>query len=134
MITIRPATAADADAVSEFLQPFVDAQQVLPRTNDEIRGLLKHGFLADHDGALVGVVAIEIYSRKLAEIQCLAVSPHHQRNGIGTRLINECVLRARQEGVREVMAITASESLFKGCGFDYALPDQKRALFYHPRD
>lgn len=134
MITIRAATSDDLPAVADFLQPFVDAQYILPRTRAEVAVLLRNGFLAEHEGNVVGFAAVEIYSRKMSEIQCLAVSPHYQRQGIGTRLVNECVLRAKQEGVFEVMAITSSESLFKGCGFDYALPNQKRALFYQTRD
>jgi amino-acid N-acetyltransferase len=83
---------------------------------------------------MVGFAAIEIYSRKMAEIQSLAVSPALQGQGVGTKLVQRCVDRAQAEGILELMAITASEKLFRGVGFDYSLPNQKRALFMQTRD
>jgi amino-acid N-acetyltransferase len=46
------------------------------------------------------------------------------------------VERAREKGIMEVMAISASEGFLRQLGFDYSLPEQKRALFYqlHSRD
>lgn len=129
LITTEAATPADLDRVIQFLQPFVDAQFILPRSSVQLELLLRHAFIAESGGEIVGFAAIEIYSKKLAEIQCLAVSTSHRRQGVGKRLVKLCVERATEERVREVMAITATEALFEHCGFDYALPGQKRALF-----
>lgn len=128
-INSRAAKAADLAKVIQFLQPFVDAQFILPRSSVQLELLLRHAFIAESAGEIVGFAAIEIYSKKLAEIQCLAVSASHRRQGVGKRLVASCVERAKEERVREVMAITATEALFEHCGFDYALPGQKRALF-----
>jgi len=35
--------------------------------------------------------------------------------------------------VMEILAISSSDRFFESCGFDYALPDQKRALFFQLR-
>ncbi len=121
-----------APAILEFLQPFVDRRLILPRTVDEIAGLMRHGFWARNGERIVGFVALEVYSRKLGEIQCLAVADDYQRRGIGRELVRRCVQRARELGVHELMAISASEAMFRACGFDYSLPDQKRALFIQP--
>ena len=129
-IVMRDSQSEDAAAVWDFLQPFVVQQHVLSRTLEEVTALLKHGFLLETSaGLLVGTAMLEIYSRKLGEIQCLAVAEPYRGAGWGHRLVAACDARARQQGVREVMAITASERLFMDCGFDYSLPGQKRALF-----
>jgi amino-acid N-acetyltransferase len=96
--------------------------------------LMKHAFIARSKRKIVGFAAVEIYSRKLAEIQCLAVHPDFQDIGIGRRLVKLCVARAKDRGILEVMAISASENLFRSCGFDYSLPYQKRALFVQPQE
>jgi len=101
----------------------------LPRTVEEIQGLVDNGFVVEVNGSIVGFAAIEIFSGKLAEVQCLAVAPALQGKGIGKQLIQRCVQRAQEENVTELIAITASDALFQSCGFDYALPNQKRALF-----
>lgn len=102
---------------------------------------MANGYVAevtDPSGAksIVGFSAVEIYSRKLGEIQCLAVAEGYQGNGIGTALVKACVDRAREKGILEVMAISASEGFLRQLGFDYSLPEQKRALFcqLHSRD
>ena len=85
---------------------------------------------------VVGFSAVEIYSRKLSEIQCLAVADGYQGNGIGSALVKACVEHAREKGILEVMAISASDGFLRQLGFDYSLPEQKRALFceLHSRD
>ncbi len=128
-VSIRHATAADLAGVTSFLKPFMDGEYILPRTSVELELLLRYAFVALLNEEIVGFAAVEIYSKKLAEIQCLAVSEKCRRRGVGKDLVSRCVARATDEKVREVMAITSTEKLFQDCGFDYALPGQKRALF-----
>ena len=96
--------------------------------------MTRHGFVAarhagEEEVQLVGFSAIEIYSPKLAELQCLAVHHDFHGVGVGAALVKHCVERARKLNVMEVMAISSSEQFLQSCGFDYALPDQKKALF-----
>ena len=122
----------DLECVQNFLKPFMNGQQLLPRTSIELELLLRHAFIALVSERIVGFAALEIYSRKLAEIQCLAVSDDYRRRGIGTRLVAMCVERAKEQRIIEVMAISSSDEMFRACGFDYSLPNQKRALFIQP--
>ena len=116
---------------SGLLAPFVAERQLLERDR---RG----DSAADHarfrrrvaTARLVGFAAVEIYSAKLAEVQCLAVDGRYQRKGVGRLLIEQCVARARRENVLELMAITSSDEFLRDCGFDYSLPDQKRGVVH----
>lgn len=132
-INYRPATQDDIPALEVMLEPFVRARKVLRRTPEEIAILIRHGFVAECEGAIVGFSAIEVYSRKLAEIQSLAVVDGYQGRGIGKTLVRMCLQRAKDLDVMEVLAISASDEFLRSCGFDYSLPDQKRALFYQLR-
>lgn len=118
--------------VQSFLEPYLDDRQLLRRTSLELELLLKHAFKAVANGQIVAFCALEIYSKKLAEIQCLAVDMDYRRQGLGRILVQRCVERAREERVKELMAISASDEMFLTCGFDYSLPNQKRALFIQP--
>ncbi len=133
--TIRHATDADLTSIQRLLQPFIEARKLLKRTRAELLTLMSNGFVAELPEAsgkpvIVGFSAVEIYSRKLSEVQSLAVADGYQGHGIGSALVRACVERAREKGVLEVMAISASDSFLRNLGFDYSLPDQKRALFY----
>ena len=131
-IQILPANSDELAQVQAFLAPFLDDRQLLRRTSLELELLLRHSFKATSNGRIVAFCALEIYSKKLAEIQCLAVDSAFRRRGLGGKLVECCVERAREEKVKELMAISASDEMFKNCGFDYSLPNQKRALFIQP--
>ena len=133
-VSIRNAHLSDIPAIQVFMQPFVESEFVLPRSDKDMAVLVRHGFVATIGDDIVGFAALEIYSRKLAEIQALAVLSSLQGKGVGSELGRRCVGRARAEGVLELMAITASDNLFRNVGFDYSLPNQKRALFLQTRD
>jgi amino-acid N-acetyltransferase len=133
-ILIRTATANDIELLTVFLTPFVEAGKLLPRTFDELSELLPTLYVAEQEGKIVGCAALEIYSWKLAEVRSLAVSPAMQGQGVGKRLVETCLDRARAANILEVMAITSSDGFFMSCGFDYTLPGEKRAFFMQLRD
>ena len=133
-IAITKAEATDLVDLSDFIKPFVDSGEILPRTYDELEYLLDTFFIARQDGRLVGCAALEIYSQKLCEIRSLAVDPSAQGSGIGKGLVSACVELAAREGIYEIMAISSAEEFFKSCGFDFTLPNLKRAFFLQTRD
>lgn len=110
------------------------AGKLLPRTFSELEGLLDTFFLAEIDGELVGCAALEIYSPKLAEIRSLAVAPTAQGKGVGKQLVQACVTLAHERHIYEIMAISSSEAFFKACGFDFTLPNERKAFFLQTRD
>ena len=132
-VVIRPACIGDATSVARFLAPFVARGELLPRTEEELLTLLRHGFVAEAKGRIVGFTALEIYSEKLAEVQCVSVEEAYRGQGIGRRLVTLCVDRARQLHIAETMAITAREEVLRRCGFDDSLPGAKIALFVRNR-
>jgi len=138
---VRRAHFDDLDLILALLEPFVQQKKLLRRTRAEIILLMHNGYVAEYvnpngEKEIIGFSAVEIYSRKLGEIQCLAVADGFHGNGIGSELVKACVERARDIGILEVMAISSSDAFLRKLGFDYSLPEQKRALFYqlHSRD
>jgi N-acetylglutamate synthase-like GNAT family acetyltransferase len=132
-ISIRPARRNDGPLVLELIEPYVAQRILLPRTLDEIEDLLNNGFVAEDNGKIVGFAALEVYSKKLAEIRSLCVADTFQRSGIGRQLVEACVQFARERSILEVMAITSSEDFFRSCGFDFTLPGEKKAFFLQTR-
>ena len=131
--TVHKATDSDLLELSDFIKPFVDQGDLLPRTFDELEDLLETSFVARYEGRIVGCAALDIYNKKLCEIRSLAVDPQAQGLGIGKKLVSACVELARQEGIYEIMSISAAEDFFKSCGFDFTLPSLKKAFFLQTR-
>ncbi|GAB4511880.1 MAG: N-acetyltransferase [Anaerolineae bacterium] len=132
-ITIRKARQDDIDTLTAFITPFVEEGKLLPRTYDELDDLIDRLFIAEFDGRMVGCAALEIYSKKLAEVRSLAVAPEVRGRGVGKLLVKACVDLATEANILEVMAVTSSEEFFIACGFDFTLPGEKKALFYQTR-
>lgn len=130
-IALRKATDADIPAIMNLVNPLADAGKLFRRSVDEIAELFPEFFIAEVKGQVVGCCAIEIYSRKIAEIQCLAVHADYRRHGIGKQLVEACVQVGLDQGIVEIMAITSDERFFRDCAFDYSLPNAKKALFFH---
>jgi len=133
-VTIRKATRADLPAIEKLITRFVEDGTLLPRTFQELEELLDTFFLAEIEGQMVGCAALDIYNRKLAEIRSLAVSPEAQGNGVGKLLVQACVDLAHERQILEVMAISSSDAFFKACGFDFTLPNLRKAFFIQTRD
>jgi len=133
-ISIRPCCGSDRQAIMDLIEPYVQRRKILRRTFEELEELLSNAFVAETCNRVVGFVALEIYSSKLAEIRSLVVSIDCQGRGVGKRLVAACVDRAAERGVFEVMAITSSEEFFRSCGFDYTLPGEKKAFFRQTRE
>jgi amino-acid N-acetyltransferase len=133
-VTIRHATHDDLPAIEAFIQSFVDSGELLPRTLYELKDLIGNFFIAEYQGEIVGTATLEIYSKKLAELRSLAVSPKVQGMGVGKRLVTACVELAQEREIFEIMAISAAEDFFIACGFDFTLPRLRKAFFMQTRD
>lgn len=108
---IRKATAEDFAAIRELIKQFPEKllQEHLPEPGEFT--------IATEDARIVACCALEIYSKRLAEIRSLAVSTEFQGQGIATKLIEACVAEAKEKGIYEVLTITGSSSLFEKQGF-----------------
>ena len=74
---------------------------------------------ADAEGGtkVVGCGALHVMWEDLAEIRTLAVDPSVRGHGVGHRLLQELLLRARDIGVRRVFCLTFEVDFFARHGF-----------------
>lgn len=84
-------------------------QSPLPKMSDFVVAVQKE--------KIIGCAALEVYSKRLAEIRSLVVNPEFQRKGIGSRLVRECLKRAKNKKIYEVLSITGAYNFFRHLGF-----------------
>ena len=121
--SVRPAQAEDMIAIRRLIRQFPEmlVQSDLPRPTSF--------FVAVDGEQVIGCAALQVYSRRLAELRSLAVDPNSKSRGIGRRLVEACQQRARERGVRQVIAVTSEVAFFEKAGFS-TFREQKTALFY----
>ncbi len=129
---IREAIIQDIPAIYTLIRNAAKEHRILPRSKKEIKDVIDNFFIAEIDRKIIGCCALEIYSKKIAEIRSLVVKNNYKRRGIGKLLVNACLKRARSKKIYEVLSITDKISFFKKLGFDTCL-NKQYAMFIHPR-
>lgn len=74
-------------------------------------------FVAESGGEIIGCCALQIYSKRLAEVRSLAVRPDWRGRGIAGRLVDACRTRGRERRVRQLFAVTSEPRFFESRGF-----------------
>lgn len=82
-------------------------------------------WIAEHDGEIVGCVAIVAASENTAQLRWFLVAPSARGHGLGARLLREAVEFSRQRGYSEIIlwtvsALVTAAHLYKKAGFTLA--------------
>jgi amino-acid N-acetyltransferase len=123
---IRAALKKDVRAIYALTQQAVEADELLKRTKVSIERQLGDYFIFEIDKNPVGCVALHVYpERHQGELACLYVSEPHENEGIGRKLIQFVENRARELGLRELLALsTQAFTYFQSkAGFAEGTPD-----------
>jgi argininosuccinate lyase/amino-acid N-acetyltransferase len=140
-MTPRPARAQDIDAMLDLMSPHVAALDLLPRDRDDLLRRIDEFLLLEETGEtgrLVGLAALYHYGPELAEVRSLAVAGTHAGRGFGRMLALELLRKARESGLKKVIALTRRPGFFSGLGFSptslEALPEKvRRDCLFCPR-
>jgi len=80
------------------------------------------GWIAELDGERVGSVFVVRRSATVAQLRLLILTPEARGQGLGARLVDECIAFARSRGYRKMMLWTnghldAARAIYKSRGF-----------------
>ncbi|HAH62638.1 MAG TPA: amino-acid N-acetyltransferase, partial [Treponema sp.] len=134
---IRPMTAEDVPAVLSIMRPFVDHGNLLPRTDKQILDNLADYIVYELDGGIRACAALHIYGTEQAEIAAVAVDDSCANIGIGPKLVEYLLDRAKKEKIGGVFILTTQAAdWFENLGFvpdDISSLPAKRRETWSPR-
>ena len=123
---IRPAKKKDVRAIQLLTKQAVEADELVKRSRTALESSLSDYSIFEIDKNPVGCVALHLYpEQQKGELACLYVSSSHENQGIGRKLIQFVENRARELGVRELLALSTQAFTYfqsKG-GFAEGTPD-----------
>jgi amino-acid N-acetyltransferase len=123
---IRPAKKKDVRAIQMLTRQAVEAEELLRRTKGVIEKSLGDYYIFEIDKNPVACVALHVYPEEnQGELACLYVASSHENQGIGRKLIQYVESRARELGLRQVLALsTQAFTYFQSkAGFIEGTPD-----------
>jgi len=140
-LTIRPATAADAEAVAALLTDFNEVHTdavAAARRMAAMQGT-ETVLLALRDGVAVGLCSLHVVpflsaDHPYAEVTELYVAPEHRRRGIARRLMAAAEELARSQGAPAVYLQTGltndvAQAFYRSLGYaDYGLAMRRRLV------
>lgn len=115
---IRNMTIDDIPDVLNVMRPFVDEGILLPRTELDLAEKYGDYIVYELDGGIKACAALHIYNGKQAEIAAVAVDKRCSHIGIGPKLVNYLIERARNKNIKEVFVLTTrTADWFEQLGF-----------------
>jgi amino-acid N-acetyltransferase len=104
---IRRALKKDIPSILKLIQPSVESEELVKRTRASIEKCLGDYFIFETDKNPVGCVALHTYPEEgKGEVACLYVKPSHENQGIGRKLLQFAENRARELGLKELLALS----------------------------
>jgi amino-acid N-acetyltransferase len=123
---IRPAQRKDIRNIYQLTKQGVESDELVKRTRATIEKQLGDYYIFEIDKHTVACVALHLYPEHgKGELAGLFVSPSHENQGIGRKLLQFVENRARELGVKELLTLSTQAFTYfqsKG-GFSEGTPD-----------
>lgn len=136
---IRPITQTDIPAVLSVMNPFIQKKILLPRTEEDLNNRLNDIVVYEIDGGIRATASLHIYDNKQAEIAGVAVDESFSNLGIGPKLMEYLIQRARNQKISSVFILTTQTSdWFEQLGFEpdkiASLPEERKSMWTPERN
>jgi amino-acid N-acetyltransferase len=119
--SFRPMQKDDIPAVLSLMNPFVERGILLPRTPEDLESRCPDYAVYEIDGGIRACGALHAYPEGMAEIAAIAVDEAYAHMGIGPKLMDLLIQRARDAGFASVFVLTTQTAdWFERFGFKSA--------------
>lgn len=119
---LRPMAAQDIPSVLSLMNPFVQKGILLERNAESLKAELDNYIVYNVDGGIHACAALKVYQESgassQAEICAVAVDPAYGNMGVGPKLINCLLDKARAQKIKSVFVMTTQTAdFFEKLGF-----------------
>lgn len=128
---IRNMTIEDIPDVLNVMRPFIEDGILLPRTESDLSMQYNDYIVYELDGSIKACAALHIYKDNQAEIAAVAVDNRCSHIGVGPKLVNFLIEKAREKNLKTVFVLTTrTADWFEQLGFESvpidSLPEERK--------
>lgn len=135
----RAMTLNDISSVLSLMDPFVKKGILLPRTKANFTEKVDEYVVYQVDGGIHACASLHNYDGKQAEIAGVAVDESYSKLGIGVKLMNYLMAKAKDKGLESVFVLTTQTAdWFEKLGFEAdsieSIPEERRKIWTPERN
>jgi amino-acid N-acetyltransferase len=116
-MVLRTARSDEAVQIHALIHEHLEEGHLLPRQLDELTVRAPRFVVAVEDGRVLACAELAPLSPEVAEVRSLVVHRDARHDGLGRRLVDELVRRARLDGFDTLCAFTHGPGYFVRMGF-----------------
>ena len=117
MIEIRPARTSDIKGIRALIDAFALQRRLLNKETVTLYESVQEFTVAVEDGVVVGCGALHILCEDLAEVRTVAVAEDLHGKGVGRKILEAIIARAKVIGVERIFCLTFETEFFGNLGF-----------------
>lgn len=118
MIEIRAAKSTDVKGIRILIDTYAPQRRLLSKETVTLYESVQEFTVAVEDGQVIGCGALHVLWEDLAEVRTVAVAEKYRGQGIGHRILEAVIQRAREIGVKRVFCLTFETDFFGRHGFE----------------
>ena len=118
MIEVRPARSTDVKGIRKLIDTYAPQRRLLTKETVTLYVSVQEFTVAVENGEIVGCGAIHVLWEDLAEVRTVAVAENLRRQGVGHKLMEAIIERAREIGVHRIFCLTFETQFFGKHGFE----------------
>ena len=117
MVLVRPAKTMDVKAIRALVDSYAAPGQMLSKETVTLYESVQEFTVAELEGKVVGCGALHTLWEDLAEVRTVAVEKSLHKQGIGNKILEHIIERAREVGVARIFCLTFQTEFFGRHGF-----------------
>ena len=117
MIEIRPARTSDIKGIRALIDAFALQRRLLNKETVTLYESVQEFTVAVEDGVVIGCGALHILWEDLAEVRTVAVAEDLHGKGVGRKILEAIIARAKVIGVERIFCLTFETEFFGNLGF-----------------
>lgn len=118
MIEVRPARSTDVKGIRKLIDTYAPQRRLLTKETVTLYESVQEFTVAVENGEIVGCGAIHVLWEDLAEVRTVAVAENLRRQGVGHKIMEAIIERAREIGVHRIFCLTFETQFFGKHGFE----------------